>query len=908
MSFRKSIFDSSQEHRDGITGCLADWEARCARPAVSLLTFIVFLIAANSLRASENPPVELPEPVQTFFDLNCYECHNSVDQKGELDLESLNFNPSDHSSMNLWALIHDRVRDEEMPPPEDSLVEPGERSEFLASFENLLHETSRRRIAAEGRVKARRLSRIEYQNTIHDVLGVNIPILDLLPEDTNAEGFSNIAAEQQLSYHLLEKYLAGIDIMLEAAFQRAIHPPAIANAPLSNDLVTVEIQNKLPHRMNFDGRKVFLTTDNKTYRYEAGWVVDSSTLDLEGTTARNTEIAEYLETVPYKRHYKPSELGVGLERHYDERVGILYNDKLLTYRTFQGYHGRMPVTTVPIDGWYRIHVLAQAHNPPGARPVWARILSGRMEEKAPATYWVGKVEATRKMREFTFDAWIEKDHMLRIQPGDKTVPEVKVPDIRDKSVLESPATGVAIGGIRMERIYPGLNNEELRKRIFGNLAIVDEELISEQPERDLKRLLESFAKRAFRRPVKPSELRPYFKFAINKLESTGSLREALRAGYRSILSSHRFLYFTEEPGTLDDYSIASRLSYLLWSGPPDEELLEKAGDGKLSSPKHLKAQAERMLDDPKAESFVRNFADSWLELRDINFTTPDSKLYPKFDDILLYSMLDETYAFLGNMIKEDLSVTNVIDSDFTLLNERLAQHYGLDFDHQNGLRKIALNEKQNRGGLITQASVLKVTANGTTTSPIVRGVWLIERILGQHISPPPDQVPAIEPDIRGATSIREQLDKHRSSESCMACHKKIDPPGFALENYDVIGGWREHYRIMDPDKLDALNKVVDANFTLPEKLWMDGPAVDASYQLPDGKTFRNINDFKKVILAHPDQIARNLVHQVLTYATGAEIQFADRREIDAIVAELADDYGFRSLIHAVTQSDVFLSK
>jgi hypothetical protein len=859
--------------------------------------------------AREDPLVELPKPVQNFFDLNCYECHNSVDREGELDLESLKFNPSDHSSMNLWTLIHDRARDGEMPPPEDSQVELEERTDFLVSFEDVLHEESRQRLAEKGRVRARRLSRIEYQNTIHDVLGVNIPVLDFLPEDMASEGFSNIAEEQQLSYHLLEKYLVGIDIILEASFQRAIHPPSITNAPIPNDLAAVEIRDKLPEKSNFDSRKVFLTTDNQTYRYESGWVIDSSTLDLEGTKARNAEITEYLKTVEYKRHFKPSELGIGLERHWDERLGIVYEGKLLTYRTFQGYHGKMPITTVPESGWYRIRVSAQAHKPPEGRKIWARILSGSMESSSPATFWVGKLEATREMQEFTFDTWIEKDHMLRIQPGDKTIKEVPVPDIRDQSVLENPASGVAVGGIQIERIYPGLNNEELRRRVFGNLPIVDGELVSKRAERDLKRLLENFAQRAFRRPVKSSELRPYFDFAGEKLKSTGSLVEALRAGYRSILSSHRFLYFKEEPGKLDNYSIASRLSYFLWSRPPDDELLQEARKRRLSRPRYLRAQVERMLNDPQAESFVRNFADSWLELRDINFTTPDTKLYPKFDNVLLYSMLDETYAFLGSMIEENLSVTNVIDSDFTLLNERLAKHYGLNFGNETGLRKVTLTKDQNRGGLITQASVLKVSANGTTTSPIVRGVWLMERILGKRIPPPPDQVPAIEPDIRGASTIREQLDKHRSNESCMACHKKIDPPGFALENYDVIGGWRDHYRVMDPDKEEALNQVVDANYTLPDKLWTDGPTVDASYQLPDGSTFRDIKDFKKLVLSHPDQIARNLVHQVMTYATGAEIQFADRREIDQIVQALEDDnFGFRSLIHSVAQSHIFLSK
>jgi hypothetical protein len=255
-------------------------------------------------------------------------------------------------------------------------------------------------------------------------------------------------------------------------------------------------------------------------------------------------------------------------------------------------------------------------------------------------------------------------------------------------------------------------------------------------------------------------------------------------------------------------------------------------------------------------------------------------------------MLAETRTFLDLMVKENLSVTNVIDSDFTVVNERLAHHYGLEFESGEELQKVALPPAARRGGILTHASVLKVTANGTTTSPIVRGVWLLERILGKHIPPPPDQVPAIEPDIRGAVSIRDQMEKHRSIESCNACHQMIDPPGFALENFDVIGGWRDHYRAKtEKDKLTQ------------------GPVVDASYHMPDGEPFEDIDGFKEIALEDPEQIARNVLKQVLTYATGSEIEFADRREIDQIVADLGEqNYGFRSLILAAAQSDIFLSK
>lgn len=837
--------------------------------------------------------LQLPPAVTEFFVLNCYECHNEVDKEGDLDLESLALNPIDPSGMGLWAYLHDRVRDEEMPPPEESLVEPAERAAFLEKFENVLHELSRERLMVEGRVKSRRLSRIEYENTIHDLLGVRIPLLEMLPEDLTIDGFSNIAEGQQVSYHLLQKYLGVVDIMLEESFDRAINPPPVAEDPLPMDMQPTVINSAFGSIFHWEGKKLFHTGENKTYRYTDGeWVDMNSPLDLEGTEARNSEIMETLTAGPFKRFYGPKELGIGTERILNERQGIYHDGFVYSFPTTQGFHGRMAGTEVPSTGWYRLKVRAKAHNPPQGRNVWGRIHTGILRAKAPAVYWVGKFEATREVKEFVFDAWIRKDHIIGIQPIDKTIDWVSSNQIADLSVLDDGTSGIAVQSLELERIFPGLEPQELKRRLFGNLPDQDGDLVSENPERDLKALITRFAERAFRRGVRPSDLIPYYRFALETLESSGSLLKAVKAGYRAILSSHRFLYFSEDPGKLDDYNVASRLSYFLWSTMPDEELLEHAGKGRLTKPEVLRAQVERMLNDPKAEAFVQNFADSWLELRDIDFTTPDAKLYPEFDNILLHSMLDETRAYLRHMIEKNLSVSHVIDSDFTILNERLAEHYGMDLGIKTGLRKAPLDPEHHRGGIITQASVLKVTANGTTTSPIIRGVWLMERILGQYIPPPPDQVPAIEPDIRGVTSIRDQLDKHRSIESCMACHKKIDPPGFALENYDVIGGWRENYR--------AIN---------PKGKWNTGPAVDASYHFTDGRSFKNIEGFKALALSELDRIAGNMVSQVITYATGAEITFADRREINRMVEDLSEEnYGFRSLIHAVAQSNIFLSK
>ena len=863
---------------------------RNAVTALFAIAIIPFVVSAN--------PIELPTSIHDFLDLNCFECHNSVDKKGELDLESLTFDPSNHSTLNLWAFVHDRVRDGEMPPPEDSLVEPEERQDFLREFEEVLHDVSRKEIVAEGRVKSRRLNRIEYENTIQDLLGVKIPLLEIIPEDMTIDGFSNIAEGQQVSYHLLQKYLEVVDLMLDESFDRAMEPPPVAKEPLSKHLRLTEVdpfaRSKLPTIFFYEGYKCFLTGEKKTYRYENGQFLDANLdLDLQGTLEKNAEIEALLTDGPYKRFYPANELGIGPERNDpNERQGIQKDGFVYSYPTTFGFHGRMAGTRVPSTGWYRITVRAKAHNPPEGRNVWGRIYTGILRAKAPAVYWVGKFEATEELQDFTYDAWIRKDHIIGVQPIDKTIEWQSSKKMASTAIIDDGSTGIATQSMVVERIHPGLETPELRKRLFGKLKIRNGELVSRRPESDLKRLMTEFAERAFRRPVSKYELEPYYAFAMDALESSGSLLKGLKAGYRSILSSHRFVYFTEDPGQLDNYNIATRLSYFLWSSPPDEELLAQAKRKRLSRPKYLRAQVERMLNDPRAEAFVTNFTDSWLELRDINFTTPDAKLYPEFDNILVHSMLDETRAFVKHMIDENLSVTNVIDSDFAMLNERLAKHYGIEFGTETGMRKVALSEEDHRGGIITQASVLKVTANGTTTSPIVRGVWLLERILGKHVPPPPDQVPAVEPDIRGAVSIRDQLDKHRNTPSCMACHKLIDPPGFALESYDVIGGWRENYRAIQ-DK----------------GAWADGPVVDASYYMQDGRPFENVVGFKKLALEDTEQITRNLVNQVAMYATGAEIEFADRREIDQIVEALADDnYGFRSLLHAVTQSDIFLSK
>ena len=427
------------------------------------------------------------------------------------------------------------------------------------------------------------------------------------------------------------------------------------------------------------------------------------------------------------------------------------------------------------------------------------------------------------------------------------------------------------------------------------------EVVSGQPMIDAERILREFAGRAFRRPVTDDDIKPFLDRVKARMDQKYSFAHAMRVGLKAVLVSPSFLFLREKGNApkLDDFALASRLSYFLWSSMPDDPLFKLAAAGKLHEPGVLHGEVERMLGDPKAKAFTANFTGQWLSLRAIDATLPDSMLYPEYDDILKIAMIKETSLFFDEVLRDDLPLTNFVASDFTFLNARLAKHYGIPGIEGAEMRKVTLPSGSHRGGLLTMGSILKVTANGTTTSPVLRGAWVLERILGTPPPKPPADVEAIEPDIRGATTIREQLAKHRNDPSCASCHSKIDPPGFALESFDVIGGWREKYRALSNNgEKDSEGRRV-----------RPGPAVDPGDVLPDGRPFHNIDEYKKLILEDKDQLARSLTEKLLAYSTGAAPAKADRPHIDAIVRNLRDrNYGFRSLIHEITLSAIFQSK
>lgn len=683
-----------------------------------------------------------------------------------------------------------------------------------------------------GRTVLRRLNRVEYENTVCDLLGIRVALRDLLPRDEQAHGFDNVGAAQHVSTFLMERYLEAAERALDAAIANGPRPP----------LIQKRYSLKESHQVRATTERVFRKLD-------------------DGTVVCFASSA--WQAVILSPFYPPD------------------------------------------PGRYRFRIHASAVQS-GGKPVTFRVDAGLMG-MAGKTHLVGYYDAPAgKPVVIEFVEQLPARGTIRLLPYGlaHAVAVHKIGADR----YEGP--GLAVHGIEVEGpLHPSWPPESHR-RLLGNLSQTKApryhqprrvEVVSKNPEADAERILRAFARRAFRRTVSDDDIRPFLELVRARLALKYSFEQAVRVGLIGMLVAPDFLFFHAKAGRLDDFALASRLSYFLWSTLPDEELLTLAERKALGEPATLRRQVERLLADPRASAFTTNFVGQWLGLREIDATVPSHILYPEYDDMLKESMLRETYLFFDEVLKHDQSVTNFIASDFTMLNGRLAKHYGIPGVEGWAFRKVKLPATSHRGGVLTMASVLKVTANGTYTSPILRGAWVLDRILGTPPPPPPEGVAAVEPDIRGATTIRQQLARHRQEAACASCHARIDPPGFALESFDVIGGWRDHYRTSGNGK-----PVLRDGRRMP---YLRGPKVDPADVLPDGRRFRDIDEYRKLLLQDRERIARALVGRLVIYATGAAPRAADRAEIAAIVrAASARDHGLRSLIHAIVQSRLFREK
>lgn len=782
-----------------------------------------------------------PAALRPFFDQHCVECHDDSSAKGGLDLAALKNDLSDAGAMQKWVRLYDRVESGEMPPAKKPRPAESERSAFLGG---LSKDLTAAHLAEKGTV-LRRLNRREYENTMNDLFGTNLDLAAMLPEDGRAEGFDTVGEALSLSMVQLERYLQAATAVLDAAIEKRTEKPvsAVATHSYGNSRDGKEFIGKAWHQ-NPDGAVVFY----KRNGYPSGMLREANVQKSGRYKVRVTGYAHQSD--------KPVTFSIGAT-------------------TFQ--RG----AELPIFGWYAM--------PPGK----------------PTTVEV--------------ETWIDARYMIQIEPEGITD---RNNEIREKGISNYKGPGLAILSIEIEGplvaefpspghrlIFDGLERKEI---LPGNPK--DREKSWYQPKFEVATagdpaamaapVLKRVAEKVFRRPVAGEKIAPYLTLFGKELAEGADFETSLRVAVTAILCSPDFIYLKEGADFLDDYELAARLSYFLTRTAPDETLLAAAAAGKLSrEPRTLVAEADRLLSDPHAARFVADFTDSWLDLRNIEFTSPEERLFPEFDRFLLLSMVDETRAYFSDMLKSNLPSAKLVKSDFAMLNERLARHYGINGVDGPELRRVGLPAGHVRGGLLAQGSVLKVSANGTNTSPVVRGAWVLERILGVTPPPPPPAVPGVEPDIRGTTTLREQLEKHRNVESCNGCHRVIDPPGFALESFDPIGGWRERFRSLgegEKVEADADGRRVQYRLGLP---------VDAAGAFPDGRSFSGYAEFRDLLAADQSRLSKTLATKLLVFATGREMGFSDRPIIDKIVADTAaKGHGMRDLLHAIVTSEIFRQK
>jgi hypothetical protein len=881
-----------------------------------------------------------------YLEKHCFDCHDSSTKKGGLDLEALPLQFNTSQTFNVWAHVYDRIAAGEMPPKSRrERPSEGENAETLKLLDEQLHNADAARIAGAGRSLYRRLTAQEYENALRDLLHLpGLRLKHLLPEDERRHGYNKIGQALDLSNVHLNLFMDAADVALTAAIATRSTPPPVLNERYGaatgsetwnwvarGDAVLLkgkEFDPFLPlpdaeemlwgqqGDANLKRRRQELGNRLREYHHAVGYFTGPS---------ERTFVTSLQFSPVYAGTYRIRASAWGFWWDRGAVGKPLRNESFMLSvwlpadgpRFIHSSSRRLGMFDVPslesrvheYTGWLDVNeeLLFEMGTPTGYEKIGGRWVSGARGSCAVysgpgiALDWF-EVEGP------IFEQWPPRSHTALF--GD-----LPIRALSEEGGSIPPKRGKVRQRSHTASSRP--TNRDLRK---DEMEPPLESVGSDRPREDAARLLAQFLPRAFRRPVPPEEVRDYVQIVMRELEGRACFEDAMKEAYKAALCSTDFLFVGDaavaERDTaaavdhptrmrLSDHAIADRLALWFWNSIPDEELRGLASEGRLHLPEILHKQTERLLADPRSERFITDFADQWLDLRKIDATQPDTRIYPEAREHLKHSMLLETRAYLRELITKDLSVTHLVKADFGMLNQSLAEFYGVPGVTGSYIRRVPLPLGSPRGPFLTQAAVLKVTANGTNTSPVTRGAWINERILGNPIPPPPAGVPAIDPDTRGAKTIREQLEKHRADASCAGCHAKMDPPGFALERFDVIGGFRDHYR-----SLAAGEATVSFNFASGwnPRVRLNQP-VDPSGQLPGGEAFRDLADFQALVAGNPDGLAANMVRQLLMYATGAEPHYSDRREIAGILSQTrANNHGIRSLIDAIVRSDLFLTK
>ena len=795
------------------------------------------------------------DATQAFLKTHCIRCHGPKTQKSDRRFDGLGSSIKDLKQLELWQEIVDQLNLGEMPPPKEKQPLAAEMEKIIALITKGI-TAARAELASSGRhTVMRRLNRFEYQQTIGDLLSLNVqawnPAADF-PPDVKVHGFDNNGRELVTSGMLLDHYLTAAEEAVTRATQFGPQPESKQYAQQTPYYFIGREKAQLPKLFHVD-----------RFRF----IPDTPYTDLYGRHYRGGHIG-----------FRPLFGGVAQSGMYTIRVKAAAIDREHPYgKALDDFRNGDPlvleVATVDREGSVestgsitteRSEGLAELTSEDPAWFEWTIHIDQGFEPEV--RFRNGTTAAKRLVRIISQNAaeHPEVAPFANMKPGMEKSwgllkayrgPKLRIYDIRVEGphIDQWPPAGHTL-------MYGDLQPDELNRNT-------------------ITQRLRVFATGAFRRPLRNDELNPIERMVMSKLADGMQPLASLQLGFQAILCSPNFVYMQEGEGALDDYNLASRLSYFLWSSLPDAQLLAHAKAGRLNDTKVLDAEVDRMLKDPRSDRFVSQFVRRWLDWDNIGEMPVSGDFRVYFRDNLESAMAGETKMFFRQILDENLPPKRFLDADYTFVNRELAAHYGLAPVEGNDLRKVS-TEGSVRGGLLTQGSFLTASANGVDTSPVVRGIYALEKVLGYTPPPPPDDVPEIEPDIRGALTVREELAQHRSIATCAECHRKIDPLGFALENFDPIGAWRTQY-----------------GKNLP---------IDASGQLPSGEKFDDIRHLRTLLIERHESFTRSLAEKLMTYALGRELEIGDRPAIDEVLAELAEKHGgLRDLIRSMVTSEPF---
>jgi hypothetical protein len=786
------------------------WTAYLAASAASFVASAVLVAGEPRQQAVSSPP-GASSPDRATLDRYCVSCHNGRVNAGGLALDTLDVSKVSGDPAT-WEKVVRKLRGRMMPPA--GLPRPDDATyDALGSHLETSLDSAAAARPNPGRTDTfRRLSRVEYQNAIRDILALDVDVSSMLPKDDVSHGFDNVA-NGDLSPTLLERYLAAAQKVSRAAIGGPLPSPATHVVILPSDLTQEDHLEGLPFGTR--GGTIVHHTFPLDGIYE---------IQMRLSRDRNENVEGLTE---------PQEVELMLDGRRVQMFGVKPN------RNQSGAY--YADEAVDKDLKTRIHVTAGPHE--------VGIVFPRK------TFALEETERQPSLAHFNMD--------------------------------RHPRVQIALYSVSIAGPFePGtITDTPSRRRLF-----VCRPTSAATEDGCAKRIVSMVARRAFRRSVTDADIEAPLRF-YKEARANGDFDDGIEMALRAVLASTEFLFRIERdpktvkpqtPYRVSDVELASRLSFFLWSSVPDDDLLDAAIAGTLSRPATLERQVKRMLASPRAEALVTNFAGQWLYLRNLAVASPDARTFPDFDDNLRQAFKRETELFVESIVQEDRSALDLLRANYTFVNERLAKHYGIPNVYGSRFRRVALGENSTRGGILGQGSVLTVTSYANRTSPVLRGKWILENIVGTPPPPPPQNVPPLkDTDSQGRVlSMRERMAQHRASPACAGCHQLMDPAGLSMENFDAIGRWRVRTE--------------------------SGGAVDASGGLPDGSTFTGMSGLRAALLRRPEMFVGTLTEKLMTYALGRGLEYYDAPSVRDIVRDSrAQDYRFSSLVLGIVSSDSF---